>query len=146
MQVNVAAVFYAARQFERGIKEAMPAVELGPRAGSTRAFYLMGLCNHFLGHADHAIDLLQESRLVAPEHVIPVVGLAYVLAQNGRRAQAVELVDQLKVRATRAEVSPYDFAEVYTGLGETLLAVEYTLSGLSITRARPPGDRLRSSI
>jgi hypothetical protein len=35
------------------------------------------------------------------------------------------VVAELKERATRGVVSPYDFAEAYTGLGEVELALEH---------------------
>jgi hypothetical protein len=43
----------------------------------------------------------------------------------GRTADARDLLNEMKDRATRAEVSPYHFAEVYLALGEVDKAISY---------------------
>jgi len=123
VQLNAAATFYSTRHFERAIQEAERAVQFSPTFGN--AFYLLGLSSYYLGDVERAIEWLQRARVVAPEHASPLVGLAYVLARVDRRAEALVLAGELKERATRAEVAPYDFAELYTGLGEPSLALDY---------------------
>src|SRR4029453_4527804 len=123
VQLNVTGTFYVARQFERAIREGERTLQL--MSGSSKALDLIGLSRHFLRDSNRAIELLNRSSARQPEHASPVVGLAYVLAQIGRRTEALALADGLKDRATRAEVSPYDFAELYAGLGEARIALDY---------------------
>jgi tetratricopeptide (TPR) repeat protein len=123
VQINVANVFYSGRQFTESIREARLALELMPDFGN--ALYLLGLSLHFAGDPEGAIRELERARTVAPEHPSPITGLGYVLAQNGHRDAAFQLLEELKRRATRADVTPYDFAELYAGLGETRLALDH---------------------
>ena len=46
-------------------------------------------------------------------------------ALEGLGAAALEVLAEMKERATRAEVSPYYFAEAYVALGDVDKAVEY---------------------
>jgi hypothetical protein len=48
-----------------------------------------------------------------------------VLARAGRLEEAHVILDEMKERATRAQVSPYHFAEAYLGLGDRVRALEY---------------------
>jgi serine/threonine protein kinase/Tfp pilus assembly protein PilF len=123
VHLNAASTYYIARQFERAIEAAERTLQFSPSLAN--AFYLMGLSRYFLNDPDRGIELLQHAREVAPEHASPVVGLAYVFAQIGRRSDAIALAEELKDRATRAEVSPYDFAELHTGLGDSAAALDY---------------------
>jgi eukaryotic-like serine/threonine-protein kinase len=123
IHVNAAVVHYVARQYDRAIHESERAIELAPEFAN--ALYVIGLCRYFLGEVDRAVSLLERARSAAPEHASPAVGLAYVWARTGRRDEALGVLADLKERATRAEVSPYDFAELYAGLGDHQLALDY---------------------
>jgi hypothetical protein len=45
--------------------------------------------------------------------------LGHAQAARGQRAEAWKRLDELKERARRRYVPPYDFSTVYAGLGET---------------------------
>jgi tetratricopeptide (TPR) repeat protein len=123
VHVNAANVYYAARQFPGAIELAERALQFAP--SHAIAFYFIGLSYHFLGQTSRALESLQRARTAAPEHASPIVAMAYVLAQNQQRDDALALAEELKDRATRAEVSPYDFAELYAGLERTSTALDY---------------------
>jgi tetratricopeptide (TPR) repeat protein len=123
VQLNVAAAFYMARQFERAIREAERAVALTPDAAN--GLYLIGLSWHFLGDSARAITFLERSHDSEPDHVSPLVGLAYVYAQSAQINKAHAIAADLNTRAQRGDVSPYDLAELYVGLGESQTALDY---------------------
>jgi eukaryotic-like serine/threonine-protein kinase len=121
--VHAAVTLYSARRFAEAIVEAQRALELNPAFGN--ATYLIGLSEHFRGEHARALECLSRAQTASPDHPSPVTASAYVLGRLGRRAEALTFIEKLKERATRAEVSPYDFAEAYVGIGETDLAMEY---------------------
>jgi pentatricopeptide repeat protein len=51
--------------------------------------------------------------------------LAVALARAGRIDDTFKLIEEMKDRATRAEISPYFFAEVYLALGDVERALTY---------------------
>jgi tetratricopeptide (TPR) repeat protein len=119
--VAAATIYYAAGEYKRAIAAARDALEL--EGQSEPAHYLLGMAHHFAGHRDASIDLLTESsRNCAPL----LSGLAFVLGQNGRADAAWQLIDQMQERATaNVELSPYDFAEAFIGVGEIGRTLEY---------------------
>jgi adenylate cyclase len=128
--VNAAATLYAARRFGEAIDEARRSLDLAPEFGN--AVYLIGLCEHFRGNSELALKHLARAGELSPEHPSPASASGYVLAQVGRRDEALAFVAALKERATRGDVSPFDFAEAYTGLGETDLALEHLERSLDL--------------
>ena len=122
-QCSFAASLYAAREFDAAMGQARRSLELAAEYGN--AFYFIGLCEHFRGEPENAITSLKHACDLSPEHPSPMTGLAYVLAQNGRQPEALQLIAELKERATRGLVTPFDFAEAYTGVGEAALALEH---------------------
>jgi Flp pilus assembly protein TadD len=55
----------------------------------------------------------------APEYLS---GLGYAYARSGQHAEAAKLLQQLERLSHRRYVSPYNFAGIYAGLGDTKLA------------------------
>jgi hypothetical protein len=56
-----------------------------------------------------------------------------VLAQCGRRDEAQRAVDQMKEHATiQEEISPYDFAEAFIGLGDVERTLKYLERGCEL--------------
>jgi adenylate cyclase len=119
--VAVAGLSYAAGEFERAIAASTAALELERQ--SEPAQYFLAMAQHFSGRPDPSIDLLTRASGECPALLS---GLAFVLAQNGRRDAASRVIDEMKERATTQEVlSPYDFAEAFIGLGEIDRALDY---------------------
>jgi hypothetical protein len=58
-------------------------------------------------------------------HPAPLSAIATVHARQGRTADARAVLNELVEKATRAEVSPYYFAEVHLALGDVDRALEY---------------------
>jgi eukaryotic-like serine/threonine-protein kinase len=119
--VAVASVSYVAGEFERAIAASLAALELEPQ--SEPAQYFLGMAQHFAGRGEASIDLLTRASRESPTLLS---GLAFVRAQNGRADDALRVIDEMKERATtQEEVSPYDFAEAFVGLGDVDRALGY---------------------
>jgi serine/threonine-protein kinase len=117
------AVYYIAGYPDRAVEESRKAHEFEPRL--PLAFYYIGVSQLRLGRANDAVASLEDAVLHSERHPAPLAGLAAALAGCGRTAEAWRILDEMKERATRAEVSPYYFAEVYLALGDTPKALEY---------------------
>ena len=85
----------------------------------------MGLSQLRLGLHREALNSLQLALDVGQRHAAALAGMAFVLARSGRSDDALRVLDEMKDRATRAEVSPYYFAEVYLALGDVEKAISY---------------------
>lgn len=123
VQLNSIVTFYALHKFDHAVRAAERALQLTP--DSPKVLYWLGLSWHFLGDSDRASQFLEQSHEFGPDHPASLVGIAYVSAQRGQRQRALAIADDLTAGATRAEVSPWDFAELHTGLGENRLALDY---------------------
>ena len=78
-----------------------------------------------IGQVAGAIRTLESCARESQRHPASLSALVNVLAHAGRREEAEAIVEDMRERATRGEVSPYHFAEAYLGLGETDRALEY---------------------
>ena len=77
--------------------------------------------------------------------------LAYAYAAAGRRAEALKILDDQKRLAEQRNVSPYNFAIIYTGLGDKDRAFEWLRKCIEQRtliifhlKSRPLFDSLRS--
>jgi serine/threonine protein kinase/Flp pilus assembly protein TadD len=121
--LSASAVYYIAGNYERAIEESKRALEFEP--GLPTAFYFMGVSQLHLGLTVEALASLETSVRVGHGHAAAYGGRAFALVRMGRTADARDLLNEMKDRATRAEVSPYYFAEVYLALGEVDKAISY---------------------
>ncbi len=121
--LSAAAVYYIAGDSQRAIEESRRALEFEP--GLPTAFYFMGVAQLRLGLTIEALASLETAVKVGHGHAAAYGGRAFALVRMGRTAEARELLNEMKDRATRAEVSPYYFAEVYLALGEVDRAISY---------------------
>ncbi len=75
-----------------------------------------------IGNPDASIESFQKSIEVGGGHVLPLSGLGYTLAVSGRRAEALAVVNKLKLLSQNSYVSPVNMSGIYAGLGEKELA------------------------
>jgi TolB-like protein len=126
--VAAASIYYGAGDYLRAIAASRDALEL--ESQSEPAQYFLGMAHHFAGQGDTAIDLLTRASRDCP----PLLsGLAFVLAQNGRADDAQRVIEEMKERATtQEELTPYDFAEAFIGLGDTGRTLSYLDRGCEL--------------
>ena len=146
---NLARAFYFARQFNRAIEESRKALELDPnflpaRAILGRAHVQERRYEEGIAELEKAVSLSGKSAWVKAR-----LGNAYALA--GKRAQALEILNELKERRKQTYVSSYDVALIYAGLAEkdqlfTRLdkAYEERSLGLLNVKLEPELDSFRS--
>jgi adenylate cyclase len=118
-----AAVYYIAGRCDQALEESRKALEFEPRI--PLAFYYIGVSQLRLGHLNDSVASLQTAVMLADRHPAPLAGLAAALASAGSTHEAANILDEMRDRATRAEVSPYYFAELYLALGDVTKSLEY---------------------
>jgi DNA-binding winged helix-turn-helix (wHTH) protein/TolB-like protein/Tfp pilus assembly protein PilF len=125
---EAAMTFYRARQYDQAIKQARMVIEMNPRF--ERAYDCLGLVYLQEGMYDQAIaefehaeglaELQKEIALYPPSAL-----LGYAYAVSGRTGEARNMLEKLKRLSKQRYVSPYNFALVFTGLGEKDQAFEW---------------------
>jgi serine/threonine protein kinase/cytochrome c-type biogenesis protein CcmH/NrfG len=121
--LSASAVCYVSRNYQRAMEEGQRALEFEPRLPV--AFYFIGMAQLHARSFDAAIQSLNTAVQVGHRHAPAVAGLAVAFARAGRIADTLKLIEEMKDRATRAEISPYFFAEVYLALGDVERALTY---------------------
>jgi len=112
---DVGSAFYRAGQYDQAIAQLRKTIELDPTFGY--AHYNLGVVYEKKGMYDAAIDEMRnavELSKSAPDLILASLGHSYAVA--GKRAEALDVLDQMKEKAKREHVSAYFIALIYTGL------------------------------
>ena len=119
-----AAVYYLLRDYDRTIQHAQAVLAGEPELWLM--YYWMGRAYDSKGQLRDACDALEKWRSIPGRMQGAGFGmLGSVYARAGRRAEALELLEEAKERAKQAHVSPSSVALVYAGLGEHTQAMEW---------------------
>jgi tetratricopeptide (TPR) repeat protein len=115
-------LYYRARRYDEAIAACRQSLELGPNYPNANWFMALALEKE--GRVPEAIASLQN----AVDHsraplFLALLGHAYGLA--GKKADASNTLEELKARSKNEYVSPFDFALVYTGLGDRDMAFQW---------------------
>jgi DNA-binding winged helix-turn-helix (wHTH) protein/TolB-like protein/Flp pilus assembly protein TadD len=115
--VQAARVLYFASQYDAAIEQCRKALDIDPDFAG--AHLILGkiytqkrLYREALAELEHARGLLRNSA-----EVLSLIGYAY--AVSGRTAEAQKMLDDLHALSRQRYVSPYHFAVIHAGLGES---------------------------
>lgn len=108
--------FFFARQYDRAIEQFRKALEMDQHFIWARFF--IGWAKEQQGLIDEAIA---EYRRAAEEEDALVIkaALGHAFAMGGRRDEAQAILSEFEQLSESTHVSPYDFAIIYTALGES---------------------------
>jgi len=122
-RVDVATALLRAGRYEQALARAEEAVELD--ASQDRAQATVGWAHFLIGRQEEGILELEQAVLVSRRNTLWLgqLGEAYAMAGQTDKARAV--LAELHQRAETSYVSPYHFAYVHTGLGETEVALDW---------------------
>jgi len=120
---NVAFTYYNARRYDEAEAEAHKALELDSLHFVPH--WNIGLVRSARGDYDAAIAELELALDLAGGAIEPLPGLGFAYARAGRRAEAKEVLRQLKDMAETDYVAASYVALVYAGLDENDLAFEW---------------------
>ncbi len=127
---------YQARQYDEAIAHLRKTLEMDPNFGP--AHYLLGLALEQKRLYEEAIAELSKARTLSGNNPWMVSALGHTLALSGRKADAQKILGELRELSKARHVTPYDFAVVYQGLGQSEQAVEWL--------QKLPKDKIRRAL
>ena len=147
--------YFLARQYDKAIELYREGLEKNP--DNAHAHVLLGEVYVAKGIAGEGVVEMQKGAALDknlaknPERWDRYPLLSYAYAVAGRRGEALKLLDEQQQLAKQHYVSPYNFAIIYTGLGEkdrafewlTKCVGEHTMIIFHL-KSRPLFDSLRS--
>ena len=151
MASQQAYVYFHLRQYDQAIELYLKAKERNPN----RARANFHLAEAYLGKKMYEEAIAEMQKAVAfdnaPERWNGYPILAYAYAVAGKRDEAQKILDEQKRLAEHSYISPYNFAIIYTGLGDQDQAFEWLekayqerSEALLHLKSRPMFDSLRS--
>ncbi|MGI8400976.1 MAG: tetratricopeptide repeat protein [Gemmatimonadaceae bacterium] len=122
-RMDLATTFMRAGRYDEAVALAEDMVDLDPgydRARATLgwAYFLIGRKEEGLGHLEKAVSFSRANTLWLGQ-----LGEAYAMCGNS--GKALEVLRELEDRSRHSYVSPYHFAYVHTGLGDTETAMDW---------------------
>jgi tetratricopeptide (TPR) repeat protein len=144
--------YLGARKYDQAIEEFLKAVERNPNRAGPHSF--LGEVYVYQGRYDEGIAELQKAIAIqnAPESWNGDPKLAFAYAVSRKRDEALKILDRQKELAKQQRyISPFNFAVIYTGLGDKDQAFEWLekcyaehSQPLEHLKMRPMFDSLRS--
>ena len=148
---QVAYAYFLARQYDKAIELFREVLEKRPDSAQPHillgeTYVAKGMHNEGVAEIQKGVDLDN-----VPERWDRHPMLAYAYAMAGRRDQAVKILNEQNRLAHQGYISPYNFAIIYTGLGDKDRAFESLEKGYEQRiplvyrlKSRPMFDSLRS--
>jgi TolB-like protein/DNA-binding winged helix-turn-helix (wHTH) protein/Tfp pilus assembly protein PilF len=112
---NLGSIYWSSHDFDRAIRQLKKALEIDRNFPDAHLY--LGLVYESLGNYDQALRELERFRALGnPPEAEAEIARLYAL--QGRRAEALGLLNDLKARHKADEMPSYDIALVYAGLGD----------------------------
>lgn len=115
--------YYHARQYDLALAELQRSLETDRKFGN--GYLMLGNVYERLGKFDEAIETTHRALEFMEGSIMPFWVLGYTLAASGRHAEARAVIAQLDELSQKRYVSPYYYALIYTGLGDSDKAFEW---------------------
>ena len=148
---SLAHAYFVARQYDKAIELFRKMLDKNPNQPQPHAI----LGETYLAKGSYPEGVAEIEKAVtldnAPERWDRQPLLAYAYAVTGRRTRALKILNEQKSLAKQGNISPYNFAIIYTGLGDNDRAFEWLEKGCEQRtplvyrlKSRPMFDSLRS--
>ena len=143
--------YLGARQYEQALEKFQKAVERHPN--NAQFHFFLGETYLYKRNFEQGIAEMEKAVALenAPERWDRQPMLAYAYAVAGRRDAALKILGEEKTLATQRYISAFNFAVIYTGLGDKDLALEWLqksynehAQALDHLKMRPMFDSLHS--
>ena len=121
--VNLGRIDYYEERYNEAIKQYRRALDLDDNF--MRTHLRLSLAYTRQGLYQDALNESKKARTIAGDTPQITAQIAYVLAVSGQQTEARAALAELKMRASQQYVPPYDFALIYTGLGDKDRAFEW---------------------
>jgi tetratricopeptide (TPR) repeat protein len=122
INAEVADIYYYRRSYDQAIQQYRQTLDLDPNFPYAHAH--LGRAYVVSGNARAAVQELDLARQLEPRPWI-LASLGYALASDGRSAEALRIIEDLKARAAKEYVSPLAVSEIYLALGRKAAAIDW---------------------
>ena len=112
-----------ARQYDQAISQLLNTIEMDPTY--LLAHIVLGQCYEQKGKYSEAVTELHKAALLSPDSPPVLAALGHAYAVAGKRAEASQILVQLKSLSARRYVSPFYLALLYIGLGDHEQAIAW---------------------
>src|SRR3984893_18187000 len=114
-KANVGMIYYFARQYDSAIKPLNDVLKEDPKFDT--AYWGLGLIYEQKGMPAEAVAQMEKAAALSPDsNTMASLGHAYAIA--GQKEKAQKILGQLDAQSKKKNISGYQFAVIYAGLGE----------------------------
>jgi tetratricopeptide (TPR) repeat protein len=119
---DVGGAYYLARRYDDSIRQYQKSLELDPTDANVHLN--LGSVYELKGMHEEAIRELQKAIEITGRTSAALAWLGHAYATSARQAEALKIVAELNERSKQENISPYDLAVLYVGLGDKDRALE----------------------
>lgn len=123
INANVAWCYYMAGKYDQSIEQSRKALELDPNFAVAHEY--LGQAYLEKGEYAQSIEELRKAVAISPHDTSMKAELANAYASAGQTKEAQALLRELLEQSARGHVSSYNFALIYTGLGDKNEAIRW---------------------
>jgi serine/threonine protein kinase/Tfp pilus assembly protein PilF len=149
-RANVGMIYYFGRQYDSAIKPLNDVLKEDPKFDT--AYWGLGLIYEQKGMPAEAVTQMEKAAALSPDPNT-MASLAHAYAIAGQKQKAVKILQELEGQTKKENISGYQFAVIYAGLGEqdkALAELEKAFKErstlLGYIRMDPRFDSIRSDI
>ena len=128
IRTDIGFEMYYDRQYDRAIQQLKTTLEMNPNFPLARLW--LGRAYQQKGLYEEAIAEFSQTASVLREWVPTIAAIGYVQGKEGRRAEALRTLEQLKELMRKRYVTAYGVALVYAGLGDSNEAFAWLHQGI----------------
>jgi Flp pilus assembly protein TadD len=115
--IDVGRILFFSRRYDEAIREVRRDLTTDPN--DPQALWSLGFALIAAEQFDEAIRTLEKAAALSDRSPAVLGVLARAYARGGRRAQALQVVDELRQRGRKGYVPSAAFLNAYLGLGDT---------------------------
>jgi serine/threonine-protein kinase len=123
VSMETAWIYFIARDYDHAIEQAARVTHLEPEFPSAQ--YILGLACEQKGRFEEARAALERSLAGSQGHAAGPASLGHLFGITGRREEALQMLDQLNVLASRGYVAAFWHSIVCAGLGDLDAAISH---------------------
>jgi serine/threonine-protein kinase len=121
---DIAVILYNGRLYEQAIEQCKKTIELEPAFQSS--YWALGLAYGGVSQYDEAVSAFQHALRHSVSHTPRFLGaLGHVYARWGKQPEALKVLDEMNELSKTRYVSPFDFAMIHLGFGNSDTAFEW---------------------
>lgn len=121
ISASAGTVFYLARRYDQAVEQLYKSLELDPNFPGAHLW--LGIVYEQVARVKEAIAEIQKASSLGQPPELGLRGHAY--AVSGKRAEAQEVLAELKELSKSRYVPPFDIALIYVGMGDKPQALKW---------------------